>query len=76
MTQEDEDKAAVSEEVAELKAAIKTLTEKIRDSDKKRVRVTSQTELLEKYSKGLLEAGEEANTSELLDVKTIGNRLL
>ena len=72
MTKEDEDKTAVKEEIQELEMKAKRLKESIIDCEKKKARVTTQENLLEKYSKGLLDAGQKANTSDLLDIRTIG----
>ena len=72
MTKEEEDKSNVLEEVKELREKIKKLQDRTTDNEKKKTRVTAQTDLLEKYSKGLFDAGQKANTSDLLDVKTIG----
>jgi len=72
VTKEDEDKTTVKEEIQELEMKAKSLRERQVDSEKKKARVATQVDLLEKYSKGLLDAGQKANTSDLLDIKTIG----
>lgn len=73
MTKEEDDQTNATEEVKELKQKSEELSIQISSLADQLARVSAQTNLLTKYSSGLLEAGKEASTSDLLDIKTIGN---
>lgn len=74
VTQED-DQANASEEVKELKQKAASLRSEIASLDNQLSRLSVQNNLLTKYSDGLFSAGKEANTADLLDIKTIGKLL-
>lgn len=72
VTEEVNDETNASEEVKELKQKVSDLQSEISLLSDSQERVSAQTNLLTKYSDGLLSAGKHANTADLLDVKTIG----
>ena len=72
VSQEEDDKENATAEVAELKQRIALLTAELKSVQQQAERVSSQRELLEKYSTGLFAAGASANSADLLDDKTIG----
>ena len=72
VTNEEDDQTNATEEVKELKQQSEELRVQISSMVDQLARVSMQINLLIKYSGGLLNAGGEANTSDLLDIKTIG----
>ncbi len=72
VTQEEDTQATASAEVAELEEGITNLKEKREVLTKQIARTHSRKDLLEKYSNGLLSAGGQTKTEDLLDPKTIG----
>lgn len=72
VTTEEDDQTNATEEVKELKQKSEELRVQISSLVDQLTRVSAQENLLTKYSGGLLDAGGEASTSDLLDVKTIG----
>lgn len=72
MTQEVDDQENASEEVKELRKKVADIETKIGSMDNQLARLSAQSKLLTTYSNGLIKAGKDANTSDLLEVKTIG----
>lgn len=72
VTEEAHDESNASEEVKELKQKVEDLKREIGSFKDSRDRLSVQTNLLNQYSDGLFSAGKEANTADLLDVKTVG----
>ena len=76
VTEEVHDETNASEEVKELKQKVSDLQNEISSLNDSQERISAQSNLLTKYSDGLLSAGRQANTADLLDVKTIGKASL
>ena len=72
VTEKEDDQTSATEEVKELKEKSEELKAQISSVDDQLARVNVQTNLLAKYSGGLLDAGRDADTLDLLDIKTIG----
>ncbi len=67
-----DDQTNASDEVKELKEKVTDLKSKVGSLNDQLARISAQSDLLSKYSNGLFSAGGQANTADLLDVKTIG----
>ena len=74
VTQEEDKQANASTEVAELKEKAEELKNALATLEQQIARVGSQKNLLTQYSDGLFSAGKDANTSDLLDSRTMGKR--
>ena len=72
MTQEVDDETNASEEVKELKQKVSDMEREVVSLNSQLERLKVQEKLLTDYSNGLISAGTEASTADLLDVKTIG----